>query len=183
MADPFIGEIRCFTYNYVPYGWLECNGQLLNVSQYQILYAVIGILYGGSPGVNFNLPDFQGKAPMCYGAGTGLTPRAIGKNYGAPTVTVSSSNFPPHTHNLKVVSNAVATVAVAAGSLLSKPPSSGKPPITVNTYNSASPNTQLAFDAITPAGNLAGIAHSNQQPYLPVLMCIAWDGVFPVHPN
>lgn len=29
MAEPFLGEIRLFSFNKIPNGWLPCNGQLL----------------------------------------------------------------------------------------------------------------------------------------------------------
>ena len=35
--DPYLGEIRIFTYNFVPLDWLPCEGQTLNISQYNAL--------------------------------------------------------------------------------------------------------------------------------------------------
>ena len=39
-------------------GMLPCNGMSLpaNVSEYEPLYSIIGNTYGGTPGVNFNVP-------------------------------------------------------------------------------------------------------------------------------
>jgi hypothetical protein len=59
-------------------GWLECNGQNLLVSEYPFLYQVIGNTYGGTTGVNFNLPDYRSKKLMGTGildgnAGVGLS--------------------------------------------------------------------------------------------------------------
>ena len=35
MAEPFLGEIRLFSYSQVPTGdpWAQCNGQLLPINQ------------------------------------------------------------------------------------------------------------------------------------------------------
>ncbi|MWV47385.1 hypothetical protein GRF59_27695 [Paenibacillus sp. HJL G12] len=57
MNKPYLGEIRKFTGESAPAGWVFCNGQELSVEQYQSLYAVIGAAYGGD-GVNtFKVPE------------------------------------------------------------------------------------------------------------------------------
>jgi microcystin-dependent protein len=45
--DEFIGVIRLCSGMYVPEGFLPCNGQQLPINQYPMLFAVIGITYGG----------------------------------------------------------------------------------------------------------------------------------------
>ncbi|MGD7478446.1 phage tail protein, partial [Ralstonia pseudosolanacearum] len=40
--EPFIGEIRLFAGNYAPQGWLLCQGQLIDISSNEILYALLG---------------------------------------------------------------------------------------------------------------------------------------------
>ena len=40
-----------------PDGWLECNGALLQISQYPALHAAIGTTYGGNGTTTFALPD------------------------------------------------------------------------------------------------------------------------------
>lgn len=40
-----------------PDGWLECNGAILQISQYPELYAAIGSIYGGNGITTFALPD------------------------------------------------------------------------------------------------------------------------------
>ena len=47
MSDPYIGEIRMFGGNFAPVGWLLCQGQLLPISQYDVLFNLIGTTYGG----------------------------------------------------------------------------------------------------------------------------------------
>jgi len=42
MADPFIGEIRCFGFNFAPIGWAKCNGQLLSIADKSALFAILG---------------------------------------------------------------------------------------------------------------------------------------------
>lgn len=184
MADPFIGEIRPFAFTFAPYGWATCDGQMLSPNQNQALYAVIGINFGGNGSTTFALPNLSGRAPMDFGAGPGLTSRNIGQSFGDPTVALTANNFPPHTHSLNAVSNSTANQNTVANNFFSKPPASGKPPASTNTYQpTPSTGIQLAPDAIQAAGTATGqIPHDNMQPYLPVLLCIALEGEFPVRP-
>lgn len=54
----------------VPDHWLICDGQSLVEDDYLELYAVIGNTYGGTPTVNFLLPDLQSLIPMGKGQQT-----------------------------------------------------------------------------------------------------------------
>jgi hypothetical protein len=42
---------------------LPATGQLLPISQYQALFSLVGVLYGGNGTSNFALPDLRGAAP------------------------------------------------------------------------------------------------------------------------
>ena len=42
MSEPFLGEIRCFGFNFAPIGWAQCNGQIMSIAQNDALFAVIG---------------------------------------------------------------------------------------------------------------------------------------------
>lgn len=53
--EPIIGEIKLFSGNYAPMGFLLCNGQAVSVQRYPVLFSLIGYEYGGSGSV-FNLP-------------------------------------------------------------------------------------------------------------------------------
>jgi hypothetical protein len=47
-----------------PAGYVPCDGFQYLVSVYPALYSVIGNTWGGTPGVNFRVPDCRGRAPM-----------------------------------------------------------------------------------------------------------------------
>ena len=64
MVDALIGTILLFPYNFVPAGWLACDGQVLTITQYQALYALIGATYGGDGRTNFALPNLKGAEPL-----------------------------------------------------------------------------------------------------------------------
>jgi len=51
------GEIRLFAGQNIPDGWMPCEGQLLSVSDYPLLFSVLGNVYGGDGVSNFALPN------------------------------------------------------------------------------------------------------------------------------
>ncbi|PKM39734.1 MAG: phage tail protein [Firmicutes bacterium HGW-Firmicutes-8] len=61
--DPFIGLIKSFPYGFAPAGWAFCDGRLLQVTQYQALFALIGNKFGGDGRTTFALPDLRGAEP------------------------------------------------------------------------------------------------------------------------
>ncbi|MCW5850233.1 MAG: tail fiber protein [Anaerolineae bacterium] len=83
MAEAYFGEIRMFAGDYAPEGWLLCNGQLLQIQQYQALFAVIGLRYGGDGRTTFGLPDLRGRVPVGMGQGQGLMSYPLGQSGGA----------------------------------------------------------------------------------------------------
>jgi len=61
MDEVFYGELAQFPYRFCPAGWAYCHGQLLSISQNEVLYTLIGTTYGGD-GVNtFAVPDLRPK--------------------------------------------------------------------------------------------------------------------------
>jgi microcystin-dependent protein len=55
-ADPFLGEVETFGFNFCPKGWAALNGQLLPINQNQALFALLGTTYGGDGQTTFALP-------------------------------------------------------------------------------------------------------------------------------
>src|SRR5262245_30608546 len=93
MAEPFLSEIRIFSFVYAPKGWALCNGQLLPINQNQALFALLGTTYGGDGRVNFGLPDLRGRVPIHMGGG-----HTLGEKAGQEFHTVSISEMPQHLH-------------------------------------------------------------------------------------
>ena len=46
MAEPFLSEIRIFSFVFAPKGWALCNGQLLPINQNTTLFALLGTTHG-----------------------------------------------------------------------------------------------------------------------------------------
>lgn len=105
--DAFIGEIRPFAFNYVPQGWLACDGNQYQMSNYQALASVIGLMYGGS-GNNFNVPDLRGRIGIGMGQLAGGNNYVEGQKGGVESITLNQNQLPNHDHN---ISGAFSTAA------------------------------------------------------------------------
>lgn len=166
MVEPFIGEIRLFGFGYAPQGWATCDGQLLNISQNQALYALIGTTYGGNGTTNFNLPDLRGRTMLHRGSSY-----MEGREGGIETVALSAtSQLPAHTHALNANSAAGGTNV----------PQGNVPAAVAITdqfaYATAKASPAAVFPSLTSTG---GAAHDNMQPSLTLNFCIALTGLFP----
>jgi microcystin-dependent protein len=69
--DSFVGAIFSFGFNFAPYGWAQCNGQLLPIASNEALFSLIGTIYGGDGQTTFGLPNLQGRTPIGTGQGPG----------------------------------------------------------------------------------------------------------------
>ena len=62
--NPILGEIRLLPFNFVPSGWLACEGQQLPISSNQALFSLLGTVFGGDGTTVFGLPDLRGRSPL-----------------------------------------------------------------------------------------------------------------------
>ena len=69
MSEPYIGEIRAFTYNFQPIGWMLCAGQMLRITDNHMLFSLIGNTYGGDGLTTFALPSIP---PLAVLSGNGI---------------------------------------------------------------------------------------------------------------
>src|SRR5437763_3123243 len=93
MAEPFLSEIRIFSFNFAPKGWALCNGQLLPINQNQALFSLLGTTYGGNGQTTFGLPNLQGRVPIHTGHG-----HTLGERAGEYSHTLSINELPAHSH-------------------------------------------------------------------------------------
>lgn len=175
MADPFVGEIRMFGFKYPPQDWAQCNGQVLQSRQAQVLYAVIGNNFGGTAPDTFQLPNLQGSAVCQAGAGTSLTPRTFAKTVGASAVSLSETQIPNHQHTFDcyVASTPAGTVNI--------PSSNAHLSRTLNQFDFTSTDTfdtTLSYQMVGQVGDNA--VHENRQPFLVLNFCICLLGEYPV---
>jgi len=169
---PFIAEIRWYAGAiFVPPGYVECDGQLLPISQNQALFALLGTTYGGDGRTTFGVPDMRGRIPIDDGRGPGLTDRRLGSIGGTETVTLTQSQMDPHNHLLRAM-NIEGTTISPTGNMLGLGLSSNYH----NIYGLGT-LTDMHPDAIANAGN--GQPHDNMPPYLNIKCLIAVQGLFP----
>lgn len=175
--EPFVGEIRMFSFNWAPRGWALCNGAQLNIQQNAALYSLIGVQYGGNGQTTFNLPDLRGQVPM--GWGNNGTVYQVGNKGGAETVTLTQAQTPPHTHATNVITTN-GNFPILGGNLFAVPGQSGTNPV-IPLYAPRGTNAPVALAASTVSGSGGG-AHSNMQPWGVTNYCIATLGLYPMRP-
>ncbi len=100
MASFFVGQISIVGFNFAPRGHALCNGQLMSIQQNTALFSLLGTFYGGNGTTNFGLPNLQGRAPMHFGNGAGLS-TSLGEVSGNETVALAASEMATHTHLLR----------------------------------------------------------------------------------
>ena len=71
--DTLLGSLLLVPYNFVPHGFLACNGQLLQIMQYQALFALLGTQFGGDGKTTFGLPNLTGDKAVTDANGVKLT--------------------------------------------------------------------------------------------------------------
>lgn len=162
MAEPFLAELRVFSFNFAPKGWATCNGQLLPINQNQALFSLLGTTYGGNGQTNFALPDLRGRVPMHAGAGY-----ARGERPGAGSVTLTQAQMPAHGHVLNATTASADRSTPADGLFAPNP----------DRYGTTGTLTTLSPASVTSAGGSQ--PHTNVQPSLALTLCIALQGIFP----
>jgi len=164
MAQPYVGEIRMFGGNFAPQGWMLCDGQLLPISEYEVLFNLIGTTYGGDGQSTFALPDLRSRIPIHQGNGFTLA-----ETGGVETVTLTVNQMPQHTHPL-VASSDASNQSTPIGSMLANATAAG-----AMVYASGAPAAMAP--AILPVGGSQ--PHDNMMPFLAVNFIISLFGIFP----
>ena len=170
MSQPFVGEIRMFGGNFAPAGWAFCNGAPMPISENEVLFQLIGTTYGGDGEETFNLPDLQGRMPIHFGQGPGITQTyQKGEKAGTESVTVTQATTPIHNHAL-VASTDPANTPNPGNNVLSAP-------VTATPFFQATPNAPMNAGILQPQGGSQ--PHDNMMPFLCISYIISLFGIFP----
>lgn len=166
--DPFLGEIRLFSWDWAPEGWLPCDGREMAIQQNMALFSLLGVTYGGDGRTTFRLPNLVGRTPVCYDP---AHTKPNDYSDGSQSKSLPPTIIPLHSHTTKVaVDNA--TLAVPTDGI---PATSSK-----NIYYPADNQKQpvaLRADAISIAGSNTPI--SNYQPSIGMVFYMAISGIYP----
>lgn len=139
-----VGAIKPFGGSAAPIGWNLCDASSLLRATYAGAFAVLGTTYGSADGTHFTLPDFQGRAIVGAGSGSGLTARALGNTGGEETHILSVPELPSHSHP------AVSGNFYSSGAAVN--------------MGTASPTPFFASNANTGSTG-SGSGHNNMQPF------------------
>ena len=187
LDDVMLGEIRLFPYNFVPQGWLLCDGSKISISQNSALFSIIVTTYGGD-GINtFAVPDLRARAPMGLDLhGSNGPPVVQGQTMGSAELTVTPDQVPQHSHPLQrkgaTALNQKTNVVGANTNLaqLAVKYNATSTELVPHLQGGTAPNT--TFDpASIPAMGFA-LPHDNRQPFLAMGFFIATSGQYPPRP-
>jgi microcystin-dependent protein len=177
--EVFTGTIMAVGFDFAPRGWSLCNGQLMSISQNSALFSLLGATFGGDGQTTFAVPDLRGRVPRGTGQGPGLNAVQLGEVSGTETVTILSSQMPPHVHGGAFTSTTTGTGSVTitapftgsadvtgtfqatTGAATSDVPQVGYTLGDVNgtstrIYASSSTGTAVAIGAVNAAGTISG---------------------------
>jgi microcystin-dependent protein len=172
--EVFLGSICAFGFNFAPYQWATCEGQVLPIQQYTALYSLIGTKFGGNGTTTFALPNLTGVSAI------GQAPSyVIGQRGGNTNAILAPNNLPAHNHGISVALKANNTRSTV-----------GDP---VNNYPGPSSASGVKLYAATKTGVLGGainitLSHTGStspapfsilNPSLVSNYCIALYGNFP----
>jgi microcystin-dependent protein len=166
MPSPYPGylsEIRMMAHNRAPNGWVVCDGSVLQITENQGLYQLLGTTFGGDGQTTFALPDLRGRVPVCAGESN-----SFGTQGGEAEHQLTAAEVPGEHRHLALGSDENATLVSPLGNALAQ---------ASNLY--ASPDsfgvvtTTMATAAVLTAG---GEPHENRQPYLAISFFICTVG-------
>lgn len=169
-----VGGYHSFAANFIPTGFLFCDGSAVSRTTYSSLFNVITTAFGAGDGMTtFNLPDARGRTLICAGQGQAnylgdvnptLTTRTMFTALGRETHTLDTTQIPSHTHDK-------GTYAIGGGfsgqhshTLNFLPTGVGGVPYVNSTVGLTGTRlTEYDTDALDglPAGSGGGHTHSN----------------------
>lgn len=164
MAEPFLSEIRIFSFVFAPKGWALCNGQFLPINQNQALFSLLGTTYGGNGQTTFALPDLRSRVPIHVGGG-----HTLGERAGELAHTLSIAALPAHRHVVNAGS-ADGSLATPLGNYWG---GNSERPYSADAVN------LVAMSSTGTTSTGGSQAHLNMMPSLTLSFCIALQGIFP----
>ncbi len=201
MADPFIGEIGLFGFNFNPRGWLLCNGSLLAIANNSTLFSLLGTQYGGDGRTTFALPDLRGRVAISKGRFPGsVFDWRQGQQGGAESHTLTLLELASHSHGATFsatsgptaaevrVSTDVATQDTpTAGSYLARNDGGRNPGVFIYRQDAGSGTVKLggvsggggSTGSVAVNVNGGGQAFNIIQPTLVMNYCMAQVGTYP----
>ena len=177
--EPMIGEVRFFAGNFAPRGWALCDGQLLDISQNQALFSILGTTYGGDGRTNFALPDMRGRSPVHAGTGPGLSNKRLGENGGTENLTLGVQNMPSHSHTVTVSASSGQADSTSVGHLANPTPPLAQSPTSKGYASNPSEGQQSPLAGVSATNTGGSQAFNHRNPFVTLNCIIALTGTFP----
>ena len=171
MAQVFLGSLMLVPYNFAPYGFALCQGQILAISQYTALFSLLGTTYGGNGTSNFALPNLQGRLAVSAGQAPGMNAYSLGDMDGSSIVPLQVNEVPAHIHAVMGTDGTAAETATLNNGF-------AKTTLPISIYSDATkPIVQMNKTLVSVYGN--NQSHNNMMPYTTLNWIIALQGIFP----
>lgn len=186
MVEYYIGEIRAFAGNRVPFGWALCDGKKLPIKDNEALFNLLGTTWGGDGLNNFALPDLRGRLPVGSGQGKDLHMRTLGEQGGEEEVRLTGGQLPPHKHTLRAT-NVPADTNEPGNSVMFATAASpdaaanrgGLPYINKMTNVKDAVKNVLKEDTVSTLLFTQSQPHPNLMPALSINYIISLTGIYP----
>jgi microcystin-dependent protein len=153
-----------FAGRFAPDRWMFCEGQELDIGEYEDLFNVIGFTYGGDQSLVFALPDLRGRIPVHQSQAFPLA-----SSGGTEDVTLTVNQMPAHSHAFET--------AGTRGDQIS--PAGNLPAESYNVVPYVNEATTGVFDTGAISWTGGSQPHENVQPYLCVSYIISLAGISP----
>ncbi|WP_310621352.1 phage tail protein [Flexibacterium corallicola] len=183
MAEPFISQVSAFGLEFTIRNWARCQGQIMAISQNEMLFSLISNVYGGDGRVSFGVPNLIGRTVLHSGQGPGLGVYPIGSFNSQRDQVLTIRELPSHAHIIRqkaqpysgtdLVPTADTITAIPEGTF------SGLP-ITADWYAAASNLTDLSSQG-SPSTSVKGSSFPipTISPYQVITYEIALIGIYP----
>jgi microcystin-dependent protein len=178
--EGYLGEVRLFAGNFAPRGWAFCDGTLLSISEYDVLFTIIGTIYGGNGQTSFALPNLCSRVAVGAGQSPGLPNVDLGEMAGTESISMTTAQMPAHTH----FASAAVSIPAYSGS-----DTGGSPTGTVlagltGAYSTEMADSHLATESSNATIMVAGVGvpFSILQPYAASNYIICIEGIYPSKP-
>ncbi|MFA5964800.1 MAG: tail fiber protein [Sphingomonas sp.] len=180
MGDYFTGQIILTAFDKPMNNWALCQGQLLKVRDFEVLFALLGTRYGGDGVSTFGLPNLNGSVPIGAGQGTasGATNHVLAARGGSETVTLTDATIPPHSHSVNATSNTSSTSTFSASVVYGSDPTNTHKHYE-NPVPSGAKKVALYDSSVSTAGGSS--PHANIMPTIGLAYQICLNGLFPVN--
>ncbi|TYK73505.1 tail fiber protein [Comamonas sp. Z3] len=168
-TEDYTGSVCVVAFSWCPAGTERMDGRVLQINNYQALYSLIGVTYGGDGKSTFQLPDMRGRVSAGYTstAESGFPVLPLGKKDGNESVLLKNTDMPTITGNMKGTASGQISVPLTGATVTGQSISGN---VTVNALNgNASPTGGVAIptntnNTVGKTGSLSNFYPSGSTP-------------------